>query len=560
MDNIKKILIIWILLNLVILPLNTFAETKHIISNTIRGDTLNNGVFGEIKPLDGLPSREVDSPNSYLLLYFLMLGALSLLLVKSRKGQITLYLLVGLVLLFIFGFLFYFRYTVLTQDTDIKESTEIFDTSFKGFVQSCLDKALIEGLDLVGKQGGFIYEGQGGVNFVNNKVIPVYYVNENKIYNLTYALIAPQMPAPEYPYNRIIPISLSFSNVNYYGSYNLGRDTNSDLTIPPLCQEQSLNSIYLPGINYTCVSYGDKSIQESLNKFVENKASTCLNYSYFQDKLGLTIQNLSFDLDLLIGDEDVQAFFNYSITVAQDQGKIIHNYFLFSSKQNIRLKNVHELAQQIIVNEAKDLSFKLGDNEKDKLKFSCNDYYHVGEGVSRLQRLNPTNCVKDGMNVSINPSGSILIREQDCGSYYIDPGEKNHCTNATIIQITDSKSILVGKSYQFNLAIENRRPVINLLPDQETNSGSNTPLVPSDSPLVVDPDDRINQLTRLPYLSFKYQENSVGVWNDINSAQYDSSTGILYPSQFNIGQHPLRLIVSDQEGLQDWQEFTITVN
>ncbi|MFH1682773.1 MAG: hypothetical protein ABIA37_03170 [Candidatus Woesearchaeota archaeon] len=78
----------------------------------------------------------------------------------GRKGQITIFLIIGIVILAIFAGVFYlvsyFQKEQLTAEERIPESLSI-SPRIKFFVESCLQEAAIPGIYLLGTQGGFIY-------------------------------------------------------------------------------------------------------------------------------------------------------------------------------------------------------------------------------------------------------------------------------------------------------------------------------------------------------------------------------------------------------------------
>ena len=131
----------------------------------------------------------------------------------TKRGQITIFILLGLVILLIFGFIFYT--TSYQKETRQKTTTEktILD-SFKSTVVTerttiCLENSLQRGLNLLGRQGGYIYKDQPGGTTTPETIE----YNEVKI---PYLIKPKVIPLPRYPcpYPRDDPDSwyCNFSN------------------------------------------------------------------------------------------------------------------------------------------------------------------------------------------------------------------------------------------------------------------------------------------------------------------------------------------------------------
>lgn len=539
-------------------------------------------LFDNITPISKT-SLNVQVP-SFLPLYAVLalLITLGSFLFQNKKSQITLFMLIALVILFIFGFLFYLKFTITTGDTERDAKHPIADflesSSFKGFVQSCLDRSLIEGLDLVGKQGGFIYDYQGGIHKENKSIIvPISYEDNEKSYNVTYALLKPQRDLPNYPF-----YNPSFSIPFWSGVFNFyyGRFPFNNLPLPPLCENQGGNAMYLPDLRYSCLFYGPNAIQSSLKKFVANKTTQCLkNTNSFQ---GQEINFSMVETEIIFGEDAVIGGMNLSMQATSDSGMKETRYFVFQSRQGVRLKYLYELVENMVFLNANDLlGYTLGETEEVSLNRSCQDYAKIGASYTR-DLVNPdqfVSCVKEGMHVQINPLAPAKIDAERCASYY--PTNSVHCTNATLLRVYDEKSKLAGKNFSYYFVIENRPPVLDFIDESvnesffyyqkvQVNTGysplqlyGQNKLDPSKNivvnegdtiiiiPFAKDPDADKN-------LIFSYQNWSNAKWESIS---YDPHWGILQiiTTDQDSGDYTVRLIVKDQEQLYDFQDISIQV-
>lgn len=88
---------------------------------------------------------------------------------KEGKGQVSLFIVIGLLILTSAGFYFYFANYVAKKQSQLGvKTTQKIPPQIKPiqtYVIACLDKTAKDGLELLGKQGGNIYIDQGGTSF-----------------------------------------------------------------------------------------------------------------------------------------------------------------------------------------------------------------------------------------------------------------------------------------------------------------------------------------------------------------------------------------------------------
>ncbi|MBI2670948.1 hypothetical protein HYX18_03160 [Candidatus Woesearchaeota archaeon] len=75
----------------------------------------------------------------------------------EKRGQVALFIILGIVVIVVIGFI-YFNRGLLIKETAVLESNEKFVTTrlepIKSYVQNCVYKSALNGLILLGKQGG----------------------------------------------------------------------------------------------------------------------------------------------------------------------------------------------------------------------------------------------------------------------------------------------------------------------------------------------------------------------------------------------------------------------
>src|SRR3989344_3975401 len=83
----------------------------------------------------------------------------------QKRGQVTVFIIVGILILAVAGSYFYLRNEVFEADTPVTEATTL--DSVQLYVEGCLDKVANEGLKLIGQQGGYYKFQEIGVPFTH---------------------------------------------------------------------------------------------------------------------------------------------------------------------------------------------------------------------------------------------------------------------------------------------------------------------------------------------------------------------------------------------------------
>ncbi len=126
----------------------------------------------------------------------------------STKGQVTVFIIVGILILFLFAGILYFTKTTVT-DSIISESKSATDTApqiFKpvaSYTEDCLYQTTKRGLILIGEQGGYLYPDLVGTFSARDPTnadgidleplkVPYYYYNKNPNQDPTIAIASAQ--------------------------------------------------------------------------------------------------------------------------------------------------------------------------------------------------------------------------------------------------------------------------------------------------------------------------------------------------------------------------------
>ena len=184
-DFSSKVMLLWALMNIVMMPLAFASPDIGADSKSFGTESISTTTFSKITPLvlekEGKAaffSNGISPARIFFILMCLMMIAclgLSCKFKLSRKGQLTIFILVVLVLAVVFGFVFYL--TNLSKGKSIEQEREKIFTNFmeasgfKNYMQTCLDKTSADAIELIGMQGGYLYSDYP------NEDVPVDYYN-----------------------------------------------------------------------------------------------------------------------------------------------------------------------------------------------------------------------------------------------------------------------------------------------------------------------------------------------------------------------------------------------
>tara|TARA_Y100000034_G_scaffold53185_1_gene65274 strand:+ start:354 stop:1364 length:1011 start_codon:yes stop_codon:yes gene_type:complete len=108
-------------------------------------------------------------------------------LIKNKKSQITVFIIIGIILLILIGLVYYIL-TIQTQSSVDQTVIEEIQFNVEGvsiFVENCMESVTESGLQLLGMQGGKIYLSEEYLKTDYSNILYSYYNNQNKIVSLS---------------------------------------------------------------------------------------------------------------------------------------------------------------------------------------------------------------------------------------------------------------------------------------------------------------------------------------------------------------------------------------
>ena len=267
---------------------------------------------------------------------------------KQKKSQVTIFLILGIVILLIFVVLIlvskhYTKKKMSDQSLTSKQvALDLQKINYN--VKECLSIVSKEGLKKIGDQGGYLFTSQGGtlldyhdsyngmffIKYSGNKV--VYNILKPRFTISKYFPEPPEYPWVAFPYERGIGGVKTFNSPGAFG-------TNA---MPPLTKTK-----------------GHQSMQEQLEQYVKNNIDNCLKFSEFEEQ-GYKIYKKEKDVEVNINEDDVMFKMSYPIFVESPTGEKTETELKdFQVKHGVRLGKIYRFVNELIESDINDVTFDI---------------------------------------------------------------------------------------------------------------------------------------------------------------------------------------------------------
>ncbi len=231
---------------------------------------------------------------------------------SDKRGQITLFVVLGLVLLILSGILIGVKMRLQSDkppiDKLILESSN--EKQIYNFVTTCLSSVSREAIEKVGITGGNIYmEG----------------LTASPIPTDSDVLVFAPLKIPYWNY-------LKECDQSFIGCLSSNK--------PPLCK---------PGRPCTVTeSVGHNSIEEQMSRYIEENLNYCTNYFRHFENQVLVKEEDDPEVDAIIGDGEISFYLNYPLELTDFSTDNKASLSEFSAEWDVNLKEVYELADEMI--------------------------------------------------------------------------------------------------------------------------------------------------------------------------------------------------------------------
>jgi len=422
---------------------------------------------------------------------------------KQRKGQIAVFLIIGLLLLAVIAAVIY---SARKQPVGSKHDSELLKP-IKSYITSCLEKNADEALSLAGSQGGVIYKSQGGIvkDYVqaptastsstarrvsdegafyltyNNHIVPYAIMRPRFDIGTIYYASTPDYPWKTFPYTACAPAACDHSKESmkaYLGTVSM-----------PLLRK----------------SEGVQSIEAGIEAYIEAKMPEC-NLAVFKERFDFEAGTPN--ATVVVAQNDISIRLKWPIDVRSRDGNAYHLED-FSAQSMVRLKRLYELAKSIA---------------------------RADTGIADF----------DVRTVETSDSiGVKLVRD------LFKAGDA--ANGDDVIVLTDRLSVIGGRPYSLVIARQNRPPALRYIDaNPEVNlwgmitRDAVNPNIRGSKPLAYDPDE--DELT----LSF--------IVNPGGQAALMPEEGIKAETRFIYQDNIIVRVKADDSSLADYQDVAVYVN
>jgi len=358
---------------------------------------------------------------------------------QGRKAQLTLFFIIGLLLIAAFAFMAYLNSRVAEEQLRAPTEKLISDILKTGaipfYVGACLENSSKEGIMLAGRQGGNIYVYQGGpapspVRYIDLGEKVSYGISKPFLVNGTVYPEPPGYPGGEQTIKQVP--SLNFHTEGRFGEVSLSR----------LCDSKGANSPYAEyvfgsgGFMITHVFcqapyiYSELlSTQWQLEQFIAKTIVNCTDWVTINEETGYNITplgdvNVTFRLGL--DDVYIDAFIPLEVKVGGYEP--VYTIGDFHLRLPVRLKRIVEYASY------------LATYDSYRLNFNLSSHYNYPAGWD------------SNIDVRVSTPLKMLGVWED------------------IVTIEDSASVLDGENFVYQFVRANRYPALDLISQQNNYS------------------------------------------------------------------------------------------
>ncbi|MBD3249782.1 hypothetical protein GF336_07080 [Candidatus Woesearchaeota archaeon] len=325
----------------------------------------------------------------------------------TKKGQLTMFIILGMFILLIFGLVFYFvnqaKETALQETAEKSLSDALQTDPFKYYTSLCLKATMEEGIKIIGENGGYIYDED-------------YDITEEGI--MYFIRSVPKVP-PWYPCNN---------------HYNPPAYCRYDLDTVALGNIHSFGNINTNTDNYK--DFEEIAISD-LQQYIDDNLTKCTDFDTLQAIIpSYNITAGTPSTNITIGERDITAITEYPVTFHKHGQKPITTIAEYSATSRIRLKKIFKAASNSI---SYDNSFP----DFDIIKNSSSGYFESPKDEKII----------------------LSFRDLIPGARIYKEEKQNH----DIIIINDSFSRIGAEQFAFRFARINRPPVLDYINKSDTD-------------------------------------------------------------------------------------------
>lgn len=372
----------------------------------------------------------------------------------QKRGQVTLFVILGIVLVSVFSFAFFVRgffvQNQLEKEAEQLVSDFIQTNSINYYVSNCLERVSNEAMKKISLHGGvFDVSGDLGVDYIQ-------YTHLGEVHNLTYGLVpnnfceavSSYQNTPDYPFphNSLVPLGFLSDLVGgTYESYCFhSRAKRSGFfgyqSLPALCDPLGENSFTSTGHLGLRCQPGDEgfpredTIQWKLQDYISDRLLECVDFSFYEDKghsIELNEEGVSSSVIYGHDTTTVVAQFPFRVSIRGNEPFVVNKDFSYTSE--IRLRQIYQFVSELL--------------EKDAREY----FFDKSASYTTLS--------------SFDPLFSVSFHQNACNDCYAPPFGigTDHGILDDVIRVEDSGSIIDNEPLVFHTAIKDRLPALDYI-------------------------------------------------------------------------------------------------
>jgi hypothetical protein len=264
-----------------------------------------------------------------------------------KKGQVTIFIILGIIIVITFLIIFSFSQTYTREQRQITRQvkTQLESSAVNLYITSCLENSFEEAILLIAENGGWIYN-VSGCN-TNNCT------SAGSIGNSSYGLtMHPETEGtPKYP---CIDASQEMPYCRFY--YNASPEPTLAL----------LGKLGLPQLDT-----GQNSIKDQIEKYIEMKVLKCINFSAVQN---ITAQPYRVDIQepnvtVNVRPEDVRATLNLPVSI-DFRSRTVTEQQEYTLEKKIRLRMIYNFLYELLYNDNTDLGFDASTDFSNLIRYA----------------------------------------------------------------------------------------------------------------------------------------------------------------------------------------------
>lgn len=538
---------------------------------------------------------------------------------RGVKGQVTVFVIVGLVLLLSFVLIMSVQQTALNKKLDSQAKDAVTDfvelNSLNQYVKGCLDLVASDGLSLLGEQGGVLYQYQGGLTpspqtnfFEGRDYMPLTFfrtergnnengesytylekVNRNISYGVQarvdclefqgpFPALLDVLPTSYYPVKNLYFLDYvsqfryHYTNHGCYGYDDPYISVSGFLganKFPRLCSYNGSNAFDPYARISPCKpnQYDSKSdpfsMQRQLETYIKNNLGSCVNLSYYSQFTGSPISVNEKNVEIkttLLQPRGIVVDAYYPINVQVGTRSILQQAN-FQTQLDTNVRQLYDYVSKLLIDYVRDPTFNLLRDWNS----TQNRYY------------------KDSFNLFFYQAPCVNCQRDSTKSDYV-------------LTIVDKSSLLKGRPWTINTAIQQRKPVLDYMHDPGQDSTFQGEKIDyqffANSTIRLEPNGIDPELGNLTYDYYGWKEDYDQYLNwtkcvedepsgcnlsnfadyvitDTSQAPHKWTTNQEYlssgrTSQWNtsngdVGLHNVTVVVTDKQGKKDFQVVKILI-